>query len=108
MIITVVSLDDFILRLSKATEILEDAVSVNVIRKPLSEATYEVLFQASAVVRVNETTEYLLQFGTKCGLDFEDQSQERDGSKTAQAMMIALQKAAEKQGYSTLPGVIGF
>lgn len=111
MRITVTSIDEFLECLDAETDIYQKTIRVCVGRRSLDVTSkvpikFEVIFQACALVEVEEGGQYLLQMGLSCGKDFEDQGGERPGSAVALNYRNRMLEYAKKRGWRILPGVI--
>lgn len=113
MIITCTSIDEFIECLEAEKAVFQGVVRVSIVRQPFDKGNrdstiYEVVLQASAVVLVDEESQYMLQVGIACGKDYCDATQEMGGSEKAKELKSRLQQFAESRGWKILPGIIGF
>lgn len=107
------SLDEFFEVLDSEKSIFQSVLHVNISRNPVDgdrfrASKFAVVFQASAVVEVSETSQYILIFGYDCGNDYTDASAESPGTVAADAMKKQVQDYASKRGWRVLPGVVGF
>lgn len=96
----------------EGVSIFQDVIRVNIASRSAEEKTVDpiksiVVFQASAVVQVGES-EFLLEMGCVCGLDYHDATQEYPGSDQAHLLKEQLTTYAHAHGWRILPGVIGF
>ena len=105
--------DELFEALDVATKVFEDALRVSTIRRPLDGKVYDatkvqVVVQASTVVLCEgDESQYLLEAGEICGIDYNDETQEKEGSKRAMELRAQLKAYADKRGWRILPGVIG-
>jgi hypothetical protein len=67
---------------------------------------FKVIVQSSAVIVVNDSSEYLLEAGEYCGMDYEDASKEFTGSERADELRRMVVDFADRNGLKVLPGVI--
>ena len=113
MRVTCHSLEEFIECLKEEDNLLQGVVRVSIVRRPLNEknpreaSIFAVSLQASAVVIIDSDSQYLLDVGIDCGVDYEDSTQEKNGTEKADGMKDLLRVYAESRGWKVLPGVIG-
>lgn len=107
------TLDDFIanLRMEPPSAVLQQAVRASVSSRPLDgdkqkAVKFNVVFQASAVVNLDDGGQYLLDYGEDCGIDYRDSSQEFVGTQRANELKIKLTEFCDDQGLKIRPGVI--
>ena len=106
--------DEFLQCLSSEQEVFQDTVRVSAIRRHANgksnrDATvFDVVLQASAVVVVDENSEYILEVGVDCGRDYEDGQGEKVGSYLAAAHKSELKKLADTKGWKLMPGVVDY
>jgi hypothetical protein len=110
MRVTCNTLDEFVENLEKEgpARIFQRVIRVSVTRRPLDEdgVKFRVNFQASAVIDLGDGEgQYLLEVGQDCGTDFEDASQETEGSERAEALKQRL-KLCCREGIELRPGVV--
>ena len=110
MRVTCETINEFIQCLASETKVFGDTVRVSIIRNPIDgtkrEAVkFSVHIKASVVVSSGDS-EYLLEAGQACGMDYEDASQERDGSKRAEFLKNEIKEFASSKNWKVLPGVI--
>jgi len=75
---------------------------------PRDSVRYEVSIQASAVIRSNDgESEYLLECGEPCGMDWCDASNSREGSACANQLRKKLEVFCDDRGLKVRPGVVG-
>lgn len=104
---------EFLDNLRAAKALYEDTVWCSTVRGPVDNedrhnaAVFQVVFQASAVVVVSEgASDYLVDFGEKCGNDYEDATQERPGSERAAELRRLITEYVGSRGWRVLPGII--
>lgn len=108
------SVDDFITNLKAqiGTAIFEQTVWASVTRNPLGKENqreavrFSVVYQASVVVNTNDGGQYLLEVGEDCGIDYEDATQDRSGTKRAQELIEKVQGCCDKRGLKVRPGIV--
>jgi len=106
------TLDDFLVNLGTLTnpvsEVFGGAVYADVIRTPMgtdsNPVKFSVTFQASAVVRLEDGSEYLLAVGIKCGYDYEDASRDRSASDVASKLKERLNEFCLGRNLTVRPG----
>ena len=113
MIVTCSALSDFFINIAAVPTILDGAIRINISRRPVDgdgkdAYKFDVFFQATAVGCAEDGTKYLIQFGVKTGRDYEDASQEKKGTETAEQMLCVAREFATERQLCILPGVIGF
>ncbi len=86
-------------------DIFERTVWISITRNPTTEAVDQVMFQASAVIRAENESEYLLQLGIDCGKDYCD-NPDKQGSRKAEKLRDELRTFCEGHGLVVLPGII--
>ncbi len=101
---------EFLECLESVDTVFDDTIRFSKISKPLGEnkakaVKFEVVVQASTVVQSKES-EYILEAGQSCGVDYNDASQEFEGSEVAAAYKKAVESVAVQKGWKVLPGVI--
>lgn len=108
------TVDEFIECLKADPNVFQDTVRVTIARRPLNgdrrDATsFEVVFQASAVVEVDAESQYLLEVGIACGKDRSDAGgEELEGSEVAAALKEQVQAYCNERQFRLLPGLIDF
>jgi hypothetical protein len=110
MRITTDSIDRFLQCLDDARHIWCDTVRLNIGERPLDAqkdcVRFEIVVQASAIVRVSDEESYLLEGGEICGVDYRDATQETTGSVKAAELEERVRTAAAARGWKVLPGLI--
>lgn len=110
MIVQCGTLDEFIENLTVEQHLFQKVVRVDVSRRPLDNGpehvSFAVTFQATTVVLVGEESQYLLQVGVDCGKDYEDASQEMEGTELANKLKSRLQQYLDSRDWVLLPGII--
>ncbi len=110
MIVQCGTLDEFIECLTAEECLFQNVVRVDVSRRALDSGpehvSFAVTFQATTVVIVREESQYLLQVGVDCGKDYEDASEEREGTDVADRLKSRLEQYVNSRGWKILPGII--
>ena len=101
---------EFIECLQSIDSVFDDTIRFSTVSKPLGDnkakaVRFEVVVQASTVVQCKES-EYILEVGQVCGIDYHDASQELEGSEVAKAYKKAVEDVVDRKGWKILPGVI--
>ena len=91
--------------------ILQRAVRASTTRNPIDGIKYDavkfsVVFQASAVVRLDDGGEYLLDYGEDCGTDYMDEPKKLEGSERANVLREKLAGFCDDYGLLVRPGII--
>jgi len=118
------TVEEFVENLNAEQDILQKTVYVSKTRTPVdgdkrSAAKFRVTFQASAIVNIVTTPQclkealevedggqYLLEVGCDCGVDYEDASQDFEGSEEADRLKAKMVAYCEGRGLSVRPGII--
>lgn len=113
MRVTTETLDEFFERIDNDPQVFQNAISVSTIKKPINGTRYdalafEVIFQASTMVIVQNHSGYLLEIGLHCGKDRLDGEPDLEGSNRADGYKQRIKEYAEKKGFKVLPGLIDF
>jgi len=105
-------LDDFLEHLRvKGSLVYGNVVYVNVNTNPLDDnrrnaVRFMVVFQASAVIDLQEGSQYLLQTGEDCGVDVRDAIPSYEGTEMAKRLRHSLESFCAERGLSLLPGIV--
>jgi hypothetical protein len=67
---------------------------------------WQVNFQVSTVIDLNEDGQYLLEAGEDCGTDYEDADAESKGMDRAIWLKSRVSRCCEEMGLRLLPGII--
>ena len=114
MRVTTETLEEFLECLDNDPNVFQNAIRISVIKKPLDNKTrldasrFEILLQASAVVLVDDVSQYLLETGIYCGKDYYDASEEKQGTEQAEKYKQQIRNYAERKALKVLPGMIDF
>jgi hypothetical protein len=83
-------------------------VHLDVSRRPLDKdkTRIEVVLQATAVVDTEEGGQFLLDVGENMGMDYNDASQEKEGSKAAEKAEEKIIEVCDDLGLMVRPGII--
>jgi hypothetical protein len=105
------SIDDFIVNLRQYPTVYNKVVYADITRTGITGSgremtSFEVFFQASAVVISQDGGEALLQFGQSCGIDRKAQPESIEGSDVAIELKRQLSEYLDHRGFVMLPGVI--
>ncbi len=113
MRVTCGSLDEFVedLRnqLGKDSDVFQKTVRVSTSKRDMDDcagARFMLTFQASAIVCLPDDSEYLLQMGVDCGIDYEDATREKNGTKELVELKEKLKLFCDESGLIVGPGVI--
>lgn len=112
MRITNQSVAEFLESLTVVDTVFDSTLRVSINRRPVGDAPgrnavkFTVVIQASTIVITAEGGEYLLDCGEACGIDYNDASDEKEGSAKAAELKKAIQQTAEQKGWRVLPGII--
>ena len=95
--------------------LFQDTIRINISKNELNEAKLEVVIQVSALVRVleehdgvQEESQYLLEAGQFCGIDYIDSSNDPQGTRIADELKSQICDYALERNWKVLPGIIGF
>ena len=108
------SVEEFLKCLESEKTLLQDAVRISIFRNPMDgknqrDATkFKIILQASAVVNIDEESQYLLEVGKDCGRDIEDAEPTKEGTELATALKDQIEAFVVKRGWRVLPGTITF
>ena len=114
------SVEDFVENLQEEFEdghsVFEDMVRVSIHSNPddgprfgkFAAVKWKVVFQATAVVCVDDENQYLLECGIDCGLDYRDSEPTSPGTEMAEGLKKKLEEYCEKAGLKIRPGDIDF
>ena len=112
MRVTCETITEFLECLDADPNVFQNCIRISTIRKPLDGKTrfeadkFEVIFQASAVVFADETSQYLLEVGLSCGRDLETADGHKNGSQLALEYKATIKRYAEYKALKVLPGMI--
>ena len=114
------SLEDFLENIQKELEdersVFRDMVRLSIHSNPedgpkfgkFAAVKWSVVFQVSAVICIDEESQYLLECGIACGVDYRDSEPESPGSEMAEGLKKKLEEYCEKVGLKIRPGDIDF
>lgn len=109
MRITTSTVDEFVECLDNAVSIFENTIRVSITRRPQeggrNAVKFDVVLQASALVTSPEG-EYILEAGEECGIDYNDATQEKQGSSVASKQKQMIVEYAKTKNWKVLPGII--
>lgn len=93
------------------SSLFQDAIRVSIFRRPMGKnprksVRFEVVLQAAAIVEVNTGGQFIVEYGTVCGIDYEDDSQEKTGTELADAVKSRLKSFTDSHDLKLLPGAI--
>ena len=104
------SVDEFLTCLAAEQLIFQNVIRVSITRNPIDTGPdcvkFDVILQATTVVLVDSESQYLLVVGCNCGKDYEDASQEREGSALAKKLKDRITQYANEKNWKILPGII--
>lgn len=104
------TVDEFLICLSSERSIFQDVIRVSITRNPIDTGRdcvkFDVILQATTVVLVDSESQYLLVVGCNCGKDYEDASQELEGSASAKKLKDRITQYAKERSWGILPGII--
>lgn len=111
MRITTASVSEFIEALTAEKGIFCNTIRFNSGRRAVDgeskEPTkFQVVVQVSAIVKIDETTSYLLEGGEMCGIDFEDHKPDTTGTKRAEELRNVIKEYAAARNLRVLPGLV--
>lgn len=106
------TLDDFLVNLGSvdnpASSVFGGVVYADTLRDQVGTGSnaykYAVTFQASAVIRVEDGGEYLLVVGVRCGNDYVDASNGREGTDAASSLKLKLMDFCNGRCLTVRPG----
>lgn len=80
--------------------IFQDTIRVSICRRPIDKSArealkFEVVLQASAVVVVDQESQYLLEVGEYCGKDYADDPPNDEGTQKAKALKEKIEDFAK-------------
>jgi len=87
-------------------EVFEKSVWLDETNRIVSEHKVLYNLQASAVVRLNDGGEFLLQYGEDVGYDFTDGEPQRDGSEAVRHRKGFLTERCKDMGLVVRPGIV--
>lgn len=110
MRVTTTSIDEFLQCLVDIDEVFGSTVRVSITRNPVDgtkrdSTKFTVVIQASTIV-IDDGSEYLLETGQFCGIDYTDATQQKDGSEIANVLKERVIAFALKKNWKVLPGII--
>lgn len=105
------TVDEFLECLEQEKDILQNTVRVSISERPIDKGArdsikYEIVLQASAVVNIEEGSQYLLEYAKDCGIDVRDADPSLDASYRAKAIKEKIKKFAEAKALKVMPGFI--
>ena len=93
-------------KLVEGSGLLQDCVRISVTKRKIDEVRLEIGFQVSAVMCLDQGGEYLLEFGCGCGTDYNDATQEMNGTQAAEKLKERLGVFCGERGLCIRPGMI--
>jgi hypothetical protein len=87
-------------------EVFEKSVWLDETGHVVSEHKILCNLQASAVVRLRDGGEFLLQYGEDVGYDYTDGEAQREGSEAAMHRKGYLRERCEDMGLTVRPGIV--
>ncbi len=111
MRITCHSVADFLVVL-EGEKVYQKTIYVNKTKRPLNGNTprdatsFEVVFQASAVIDYSDGGQALVECGEICGIDRESDGGEWDGSEAEASLRDSIQKFCKEQNLTMKPGIL--
>jgi len=107
------TIDDFLENLQQeSSRIYQRVVWVSRTVNPADDKTkrdaviFDVTLHASAVVDVDDESQFLLDYGEDCGRDYHDATQDMAGSEVADELKARIRKVCDEYGLTIRPGVI--
>ncbi len=103
--------------LSRGAVVFQEALFVNIYKKPLDGRTrfdaikFEVLFDVSVLVAVGsgaDEVEFFRDFQEKCGRDYTDGDCETTGTQNAEKLKAQVKEFADANGLRLEPGVLDY
>ena len=111
MRVTCSSIEEFLENIQQvdSEKVYSKVIFVSLTRRPLDgdkrhAARFQVVLQVSAVINDEEGGQYLLLAGEDCGIDYEDATQEKNGSDAAAALQHQLMSFCDLRGLGIRPG----
>lgn len=106
MKITCSTIQDFITNLKYAKGLYGDTIYVDINKKKVNEVKSLVTFQATAIVVVSDSEQYILVAGQDCGFDYQDASKKLEGTERANQYNEHLQDLVCERKWHIRPGVV--
>jgi len=108
MRVTCKTLTDFLTNIVEAgsEKLYGGTVWTDVTKREENEGIDEIVFQADAVVREEDGSEYFLQYGQSCGRDYYDGDPGREGSRKAEELEKQLREFCKSRDLKVRPGVL--
>ncbi len=109
------TLDDFLANLEaeNSGKVYKDTIYVNKISSPLDNqdkrkaVRFLVVLRVSTIIDMGDG-EYLLNMEEECGIDYNDASQEKEGTEVCDVKEKRLKEFCECNGLKIRPGVVDF
>ncbi len=96
--------------LDSEKHLFQHTIRVSINRRPLGSGdphvVFEVIFQASAVILVDEEYQYVLEVGFSCGKDYDEENGSLAASDLAAGYRTEIEDYAESRKWKVLPGII--
>ena len=99
------TLDEFLTDLENE-ELVQKAIRVTITSHTDDDTVFDVNFQASAIVYLPDSGEYLIEVGVDCGKDFKDATQNYEGSDNAAELKQRVRDFCKGHSLSLRPGLI--
>lgn len=110
MRVTCKTVDEFLENLLSegGDHVFQKVVRCSTTRRPmdLDLVRWQVNFQVSTVIDLNEDGQYLLEAGEDCGMDYEDADAESKGMDKATSLKNQVGGCCEEMCLRLLPGII--
>ena len=99
------NVEEFLTCLKAEKFIFQDVVRIGIYRRPKGTdpdpVVFNVVLQASALVLVDEESQFLLEVGCDCGKDFDDETQDFEGSNLASNLKAKIEMYAASRKWKT-------
>lgn len=86
--------------------VLQNCIRVSISKREHGMAKKIVVLQASAVMLLESGGEYILEVGVECGTDYEDATQEMNGTKESERLKAKINEVCKELGLVVRPGLI--
>ena len=109
MRVTCADINEFLENLEAAEGVFQNTVRISIVPRPIDENKADIVLQASAVVEVDDGSQFLLEAAHGCGRDYmEGGDRDLSGTNEAKRLKHEIAGLVQRKGWKVMPGIIGF
>lgn len=110
MRVTCNTIEELLENLELEQSVYQKTIRLSISRRPQNKehTSFRVILQASTVVECPDESEYILEAGVDCGVDYEDSESEQIGTEKSEELKQKLLNFVQNKGWVVRPGVIDY